>query len=94
MEEQHVIIPEDIMKIGASGDVATKTTSPQQVIYAVHKGSYQTISETIQKIIGWMMANGYTPVGFPMSIYYNDPTNTPEDELLTEIQFPVEKLAD
>jgi len=92
MENKQVVIPEDILEASHSGQVATKTTAPQHVVYAVHKGSYQEVGNTIQKIIAWMMANGYTPVGFPRSIYYNDPTNTPEDELLTEIQFPVEKL--
>ncbi|MDA8234954.1 MAG: GyrI-like domain-containing protein [Clostridia bacterium] len=90
--DNKVNIPEDILKVSESGEITTKTTTPQLVAYAVHKGSYQEVGNTIQKLVAWMMEKGYAPVGFPSSTYYNDPNTTPEEELLTEIQFPVQKI--
>lgn len=90
--DNKIIIPEDILKVSESGAITTKTTQPQLVAYAVHKGSYHEVGNTIQKLVAWIMSNGYTPVGFPSSTYYNDPNTTPEEELLTEIQFPVQKI--
>jgi len=38
-------IPEEIVIMAESGDgeVKVKTTQPQEVVYAVHKGSYQRL---------------------------------------------------
>jgi hypothetical protein len=36
-------IPEEIVKSAESGEVKLKTTKPQEVAYAVHKGSYQKL---------------------------------------------------
>lgn len=38
------------------------------------------------------MKNGYTMTGAPIEIYLNDPMEVLERELLTEIQFPVQKI--
>ena len=40
-------IPEEIMKLAESGDgeVKVKTTKPHEVVYAVHKVSYQKLGE-------------------------------------------------
>jgi len=39
----------------------------------------------------YIMKNGYEIFGSPMEIYLNDPGEVSEDELLTEVQFPVRK---
>jgi len=33
--------------------------------------------------------NGYAPIGTAYEFYLNDPTATPENELLTKIMFPL-----
>ena len=34
-------IPEEIVNFAGCGEVKVKTTKPQEVVFAVHKGSYQ-----------------------------------------------------
>ena len=34
-------IPEEILRLVECGEVKVKTTKPQEVAFAVHKGSYQ-----------------------------------------------------
>ncbi len=36
-------ILEEVVKLAESGEVKLKTTKPQEVAFAVHKGSYQTL---------------------------------------------------
>jgi hypothetical protein len=35
------MIPEEIVNFAESGEVKLKTTKPQEVVFVVHKGSYQ-----------------------------------------------------
>ena len=37
----------------------------------------------------WVPANGYTATGVSYEFYLNDPEQTPENELLTKIVFPL-----
>lgn len=48
-------IPEEIMKLAESGEVKLKTTKPQEVVYAVHKGPYQKFGEVFGKLAPAML---------------------------------------
>ena len=82
-------IPEEITRMAASGEVKLKITKPQEVVYTVHKGSYQRLGEVFEKLFERAGANGYEIVGPSVTIFYNDPRTTPEDDLISECQFPV-----
>ena len=84
-------IPEDIVNLAESGEVKHKTTKPQEVVYAVHKGSYQELGVVFGKLVQWIEENDYEIVGPSVTVCYNDPHTTPEEELVTECQFPVRK---
>ena len=84
-------IPEEVMKLAESGGVKVKTTKPQEVAFAVHKGSYQELGEVFGKLAQWIEENGYEIVGPSVTVCYNDPHTTPEEELVSECQFPVRK---
>ncbi len=84
-------IPEEITQMADSGEVKVKTTQPQQVIYAVHKGSYQRLGEVFGKLFQWASENGYDIVGPSVTICHNDPRTTPEGDLISECQFPVRR---
>ncbi|MCK4736589.1 MAG: GyrI-like domain-containing protein [Methanophagales archaeon] len=84
-------IPEEIVKLAKSGEVKLKTTKPQEVVFAVHKGSYQKLGEVFEKLAQWIEENGYEIVGPSVTVCYNDPHTTPEEELVSECQFPVKK---
>lgn len=57
----------------------------------VHKGSYPELGAAYGAISEWMKANSYDYAGPMRDVYLNDPCNVPEDELLTEVLFPVRK---
>ena len=84
-------ISEEIVKLAESGEVKIKTTKPQEVAFAVHKGSYQKLSAVFGKLAQWIEENGYEIVGPSITVCYNDPHITPEEELISECQFRVMK---
>jgi effector-binding domain-containing protein len=83
--------PEETVKLAECGEVKLKTTKPQEVVYGVHKGSYQKLGEVFVKLAQWIEENGYAIVGPSVTICYNDPHTTPEEELISECPFPVKK---
>ncbi|MCK4731981.1 MAG: hypothetical protein KAT65_05925 [Methanophagales archaeon] len=50
-------IPEEIVKLAEIGEVKLKTTEPQEVAFAVHKGSYQKLGEVFGKLVQWIEEN-------------------------------------
>lgn len=58
---------------------------------AAHLGAYANLGETYAAIVKWTEDNGYRIVGQPYEKYLNNPHEVPEDELVTEIYFPVAK---
>ena len=58
-------------------------------ITALHRGSYEKINETYQKIYQYASSNNYTPEGPIIEMYLSDPAKTPPDKLLTKIVVPV-----
>jgi AraC family transcriptional regulator len=61
------------------------------VAYAVHKGSYDKLMDTYEGFMKYITDNGYHIAGPAMEIYLTKHGETPEEESLTEIQFPVKK---
>ena len=61
------------------------------VASAMHRGPYDTVESTYSRLGSWIFAQGYTMAGPPMEIYLSDPDDTPPEEYLTEIRFPVAK---
>ena len=58
----------------------------------MHKGSYKEIGNSYKEMVDYSIKNNYDIIGSPKEIYYNSPYEVPEEELLTEIQFPVIKM--
>ena len=59
-----------------------------KLVTVIHRGPYQTLSETYAEVGEWISAQGLTPVGPVYESYLNGPEFPPE-ELLTQIGFPV-----
>jgi effector-binding domain-containing protein len=75
-----------------SGDVAVKATEPQEVAYLVHKGTHAAVQDSFLKLMRWLGENGYEMMGPGVAIFHNDlVTVDSEDDLITELQFPVKK---
>ncbi|MDI6644922.1 MAG: GyrI-like domain-containing protein [Methanobacteriaceae archaeon] len=73
-------------------EVKIKNIPPRTVLYAIHKGPYHEVPPVYTGLYEYSVKNGYAMMGAPMEIYLNDPMEVQESELLTEIQFPVQKI--
>lgn len=63
-----------------------------RVLAILHKGSYTSLNESYKEMVEFSIKNNYDIIGSPKEIYFNNPHEVPEEELLTEIQFPVIKM--
>jgi len=63
-----------------------------RVLSIVHKGSYNNLPNSYKEMVEYSIKNNYDIIGSPKEIYFNSPHDVPEEELLTEIQFPVIKM--
>ncbi len=58
---------------------------------AVHKGSYSTLSNTYARLAEWVEREGLCLAAPPYEKYLNSPQEAPEEQLVTEVYFPVKK---
>lgn len=63
-----------------------------RVLSIIHIGSYATLSDSYKKMVDYSIENNYDIIGSPKEIYFNNPYEVSENELKTEIQFPVIKM--
>jgi effector-binding domain-containing protein len=61
------------------------------VASTVHRGPYQEISPAYHVITAWIEERGAKSHGAPREIYLNDPMSVTPEELLTEVQFPIDR---
>lgn len=71
--------------------LGVKRVSGAQVAATKHKGPYEQVGETYEMLTDWLIANGYEITGPSEEVYFSDPAQTPPEELLTEVRFPVSK---
>ncbi|OFW58008.1 MAG: hypothetical protein A2W01_10720 [Candidatus Solincola sediminis] len=84
--------PQEIKDLAETGEVEVKTTQPQEVAFTVHKGSQADLQDSFLKLMRWAAENGYELMGPGLAIFHNDLIMvTSEDDLITELQFPVHK---
>lgn len=76
------IAREDMIK--ASGDIKADVTPAASAVHFVHKGSYATLRDDYELMMAHIMSNNLK-MGVPTwELYLNDPSTTPEEELVTE----------
>ncbi len=75
-------------------EAAVKTVEPRMVAYKGVKGSFTQVPGTIGEVVGWIMQRGLSMSGPPVGVYFNDPGQVAEEELVWEIQWPVAGDAD
>ncbi|KAF5088892.1 GyrI-like domain-containing protein [Methanobacterium aggregans] len=75
----------------AEGKIRVKNVKPHKVISVMHKGPYSEVSKVYAAVMEYAVKEQYEPAGAPVEIYLNSPQEVPEEDLLTEIQFPVIK---
>jgi effector-binding domain-containing protein len=73
------VLPEGNVKIG---------TSPSgRVLRVIHRGAYDQMMPTYEKISAYMGAHGLEDAGVSWEQYISDPGNTPTEDLVTHIYF-------
>lgn len=69
-----------------------KNLPAQKVVSVMHKGAYNQVGNAYKVAFEWIGKNGYKPADHTRELYLNDPNEVPEEEQLTEVQIPIEKV--
>lgn len=69
----------------ADGAVKGDVTPAGRVVHFTHKGPYSELRTSYGKLMEYMGAEGLAMGAPTWELYVNDPDETPEDELITEI---------
>jgi len=72
-----------------SASVVEKTSYEGTAVKIEHIGPYAESEPSYNAIMAYIEQFGFEMVGFPWEVYINDPTETPEDKLITHIYFPI-----
>ncbi|AUP80632.1 AraC family transcriptional regulator [Flavivirga eckloniae] len=86
------VVLDDDKDVDEEGLFRTKIIKKQKYAKFIHKGSHESCDETYAKIYTyWLTEMPMELADKPtLEFYINDESNTPEEELLTEIYIPVE----
>ena len=68
-----------------------KKVEGAEVASTMHKGPYEEMGNIYGEFVGWIIGNSYEIVGPSTEVYLSNPAETPSEELLTEVRFPVRK---
>jgi len=72
--------------------VEVRTLPGGRFLSVLHTGPYPGVGNAYERLFAYMNEHHLMPVGPSQELYLNDPGEVPEDELLTEVQFPVQDL--
>jgi DNA-binding transcriptional MerR regulator len=61
------------------------------VASVMHKGNYSDLGRAYNTIARWIDANAYHVIGPNREIYLNEPATTLSEDLMTEVQVPLDK---
>ena len=71
--------------------IEVKNIPGAKVVSLVHKGPYENVGIGWMKLHEYSVEKGIEIVGPFREIYLNDPEDTPQDELMTELQAPIKE---
>lgn len=84
-------IPSDVKEMAGTEEVRVKVTEPQLVAYTVHKGAYMLVGTAFARLGKWVEENGYEIAGPGITTYWNNPSDTKPEDLISEVAFVVRK---
>lgn len=75
-----------------SDDIQMRTLPGcERVVSVLHKGPFDTIINAYQFTLEWIERNGYRMAGPDRVVYHSDPSEVAPEDLLQELQVPIEK---
>lgn len=78
-------------ELGADSEVQIGQTYGGKIAKVVHVGPYGGLEKTYQQIEAWMAANAYEAAGDPWDVWISDPSQTPEEQLVTHVHYPIDR---
>lgn len=83
-------IPIQTIKGDLSAQVFESKTYSGYALKLEHLGSYANLDSSYEAILAYISQMGLEITENPWEVYISDPSNTPEDKLVTHIYFPVQ----
>lgn len=77
-------------RLSGRDDIGASEMPGGKAATCLHAGPYDEIGPAYNALSEWMKEHGYKPTGVAYEVYLNDPAQTPPQELLTRILFPLE----
>jgi len=75
--------------VPASGEIFMSQTYEGKALTATHKGSYKTLETTYCALMDYAKENSIPIANDCYDYYLSNPADTPENELLTQVVFPI-----
>lgn len=75
--------------VPASGELYMTQTYAGKAIVALHQGPYSTLETAYSAIMAYEKEHSLENMGIFYDIYLNDPSQTPESQLLTQVVCPI-----
>jgi effector-binding domain-containing protein len=72
-----------------SGEVYATELPGGPAAVTLHRGPYAEITPAYHTVSGWIADHGHELAGGPREVYLNVPGEVAEDDLLTEVQWPI-----
>ncbi len=78
--------------VKGDSQVKIREIKAAKVAFIQHSGSFSTIDDSYDRVLGWIKDNGYQVAGPGRELYLTNPTEHSDEDLRTEIQIPVEAV--
>jgi AraC family transcriptional regulator len=75
--------------MSSHSEIVLKETRPEINAFVAVKGPYTQIADCFSRLYGWIGQKGFVPAGPPSGVYFNAPTQVPQDGLLWELRSPI-----
>ncbi|WP_206853852.1 GyrI-like domain-containing protein [Candidatus Enterococcus mangumiae] len=75
--------------ISANDEVYMSQTYDGKAVISTHQGSYATLESTYEALMVYLQENQLESTGVYYDYYLSNPLDTPEDQLLTQVVFPI-----
>ena len=76
-------------EIAVGGEFFMSKTCGGKAVTAMHKGAYKDVEIAYTALMEYMAENKLESTGVYYDYYLNNPADTPESELLTQVVFPI-----